>query len=167
MKSKTFFSLFAALAGVPLLLAYLILELNWFTPAATNKGEFLPKEVSVDLKLEKPTWSIVYQPQKNDCDQQCEELLYGLNQTYIALGKLQKRVNAWVMAENFDISDFPAAQLNKTTNPELSNDYIYIVDPRGKVILRYAGTTNREETIKTSKDILSDLKKLLNYARIG
>ncbi len=167
MKSKTFFGLFLAMAAVPLILAYLVLKLGWYTPAATNKGELLPKEVTVDLQLEKPTWSIIYQPKTAQCDMTCEEQLYGLNQTYIALGKLQKRVNAWVLAEDFNIEDFPAAKLAKTTNPELSEDYIYIVDPRGNVILRYAGSADREQTIKTSKDILSDLKKLLNYARIG
>jgi hypothetical protein len=35
------------------------------------------------------------------------------------------------------------------------------------VINKYAGSTKPEQTIKTSKDILADVKKLLNYARVG
>jgi hypothetical protein len=55
----------------------------------------------------------------------------------------------------------------QVTNTELDMDHIYLVDPYGKVIMQYAGSVLREDTIKTSKDILADLKKLLNYARVG
>ncbi len=167
MKAKSFFGIFAAMAIVPLVLAYLVLKMEWFTPAVTNKGEFLDHEVVVQIPTETPMWSVVYQPGAGQCNDLCIEQLYGLNQTYIALGKLQKRVNAWVLADQFDLQEYPAAKLTAVQNQELKAGYLYVIDPMGKVILRYAGSANREDTIKTSKDILSDLKKLLNYARIG
>ncbi|GAB3000994.1 hypothetical protein [Psychrosphaera aestuarii] len=167
MKSKSFFGIFVAMATVPLVLAYLVLKMGWYTPAATNKGEFLQKEVVVKIKTETPMWSIVYQPQTQQCDSFCEEQLYGLNQTYLALGKLQKRVNAWVLTDSLPLNNYPATKTYSANNTDLSGGYIYVIDPMGKVILRYQGSADRDNTIKTSKDILSDLKKLLNYARMG
>lgn len=167
MKAKTFFGIFVVMAVVPLALAYMTLQFNWFTPAATNKGEFMAEEVSISIEKENPTWSIVYQPTGSECDQICKEQLYGLNQTYIALGKLQKRVEAYVLTDVLDISDYPATRPYQKQFAELDPNFLYVVDPMGKVVLRYQASPQREQTIMTSKYILSDLKKLLKYARIG
>lgn len=167
MKAKTFFGIFVAMAVVPLGLAYMTLKFNWFTPAATNKGEFMAQEVTIALEKEQPTWTIIYQPQENECDQLCKEQLYGLNQTYIALGKLQKRVDAFVLSGSIDLSDYPATRQVETQFSQLDSNFLYVVDPMGKVVLRYQASPSREQTIMTSKYILSDLKKLLKYARIG
>ncbi|MDA8621681.1 transmembrane cytochrome oxidase associated protein [Psychrosphaera sp.] len=167
MKSKSFFGIFLAMAAVPLVLAYLVLKMGWYTPAATNKGQFLQSEIVLPIKTESPMWSIVYQPKNTGCDQFCEEQLYGLNQTYLALGKLQKRVNAWVLTNEMPLQDYPATKAYSASNKDLDSEHIYVIDPMGKVILKYPGSQTREITIRTSKDILSDLKKLLNYARIG
>ena len=166
MKSKTFFSVFLAMAGVPLLLAFVVLKMGWFTPGATNKGEFVRDEISLTLPHDKPTWSIVYQP-SSACGQMCQEQLYSLNQTHIALGKLQKRVSAYVLDRNTDISAFSHLVAEARGHEKLKQDYIYLVDPFGKVILQYAGSNDRQQTIQTSKDIIADVKKLLNYARVG
>lgn len=169
MKSKSFFSIFVVMAVVPLVLAFMVLKFGWFTPGATVKGKFVESEITLDLKdmRDKPTWFLVFQPNQNDCDQTCEEQLYGLNQTYIALGKLQKRVDAVVLNESFELSEYPLLKHHQASNAELDMNHIYLVDPFGKVIIKYSGSSIREETIKTSKDILADVKKLLNYARVG
>lgn len=167
MKAKPFLMIFVGMAVVPLLLAFLVLKLGWFNAGATAKGEFLEQEVQLTLTTQdKPKWHIVYQPQPI-CEKLCDEQLYGLNQTYIALGKLQKRVNALVLSKQMDISQYTHLQINPEMNSELSADYLYVVDPMGKVILRYKGSEQRDETIVTSKKLLADLKKLLNYARMG
>ncbi|NVK24897.1 MAG: hypothetical protein HWE10_08210 [Gammaproteobacteria bacterium] len=177
MRAKSFFGIFLAMAIVPLVLAYLVLQLGWFTPGATAKGEFLKQEISIphftgvpseqSQSHERPQWRIVYQPSMN-CEQLCKEQLYGLNQTHSALGKLQKRVKATVLSEQpIDLSEYNHIDLEAVSNSKLSVDYLYVVDPFGKVILRYKGSLDREQTIQTSKFILADLKKLLNYARVG
>ena len=166
MKSKTFFTLFLAMAVVPLALAFMVLKMEWFTPGATNKGEFVQEDISLSLPHERPTWSLVYQPSEN-CGLLCQEQLYSLNQTHIALGKLQKRVSAYVLDSKQDLSAFSHLQARPTGNAKLKQNYIYLVDPFGKVILQYAGSQDRQETIQTSKDIIADVKKLLNYARVG
>jgi len=166
MKAKSFFSIFVIMAAVPLLLAFVILKMGWFTPGATNKGAFVEQEITLVLPHERPTWSIVYQPSEQ-CDLICLEQLYSLNQTYVALGKLQKRVKAFVLNANTDISQYSHLAHNDANNKLLSENHIYLVDPFGKVILQYAGSTDRQHTIQTSKDIIADVKKLLNYARVG
>lgn len=167
MKSKTFFAVFATMAIVPLALAYMTLKFGWFTPAVTNKGEFMTREVSLELPKESPKWRIVFQPQQNSCDALCEEQLYGLNQAFVALGKLQRRVDAVVLSNEVDLSAYPRAQRIQQRFDVLQPNYIYLVDPMGKVVLRYAAQNDREHTILTSKHILSDLKKLLKYERVG
>lgn len=166
MKTKSFFSIFLVMAGVPLILAFVVLKMGWYTPGATNKGEFVEFTTELALHHDVPTWSIVYQPTES-CDAVCVEQFYGLNQTYIALGKLQKRVNAYVLGSAKLPSEYPMLKTLKLTNKNLSSQYLYIVDPFGKVIMQYAGAADREHTINTSKDILADIKKLLNYARVG
>lgn len=167
MKAKSFFSIFVAMAVIPLLLAYLTLKFNWFTPAATNKGQFMESEITLQLEKASPTWSIVYQPADQGCDTLCSEQLYGLNQTFIALGKLQKRVEALVLGSDLDLTSYPATQGVDKQFPVLDSNHIYLVDPMGKVVLKYSASEQRDETIKTSKFILSDIKKLLKYARVG
>lgn len=166
MKAKSFFTLFLVMAGIPLILAFLVLKMGWYTPGATNKGEFVDFETSLELQHETPTWSVVYQPSAN-CDAVCEEQLYGLNQAFLALGKLQKRVNAYVLGDVEQLNGFPELQTRSIHDENLSSQHLYIVDPFGKVIMQYPGTADRQHTIKTSKYILADLKKLLNYARVG
>lgn len=169
MKTKSFFSIFVVMALVPLVLAFAVFKFGWFTPGATAKGEFVENEMTLNLAAEtdKPIWHLVFQPTIGHCDAKCHEQLYGLNQTYVALGKLQKRVNALVLNEQTDLESYPLLKNHQAKNEGLDENYIYIVDPRGMVILQYKGSVIREDTINTSKDILVDIKKLLNYARVG
>lgn len=156
------------MAIVPLVLAYVVLKFGWFTPGATAKGQFVEQDISVvfDDKENKPLWYLIYQPE-SQCEQICKEQLYGLNQTYVALGKLQKRVKAQVFTEQLDLQQFSHLSSTSFSHAKLQPEYIYIVDPMGKVIMKYKGSKEREQTIITSKNILADLKKLLNYARVG
>jgi hypothetical protein len=169
MKTKSFFTIFVGMAVASFVLAFMVLKLGWFTPGATAKGQFVDHEITLGLieLSDRPMWRLVFQPDQNNCDEKCEEQLYGLNQTYIALGKLQKRVDALVLNESLDFPQYPLLKRQQVTNSELDREHIYLVDPYGKVIMQYAGSVLREDTIKTSKDILADLKKLLNYARVG
>jgi cytochrome oxidase Cu insertion factor (SCO1/SenC/PrrC family) len=169
MNAKRFFSYFVLMALIPLMLAYLVLTFGWFTPGATAKGTFVETEIQLPFKSaqeSRPTWTIIAQPAA-DCQSLCEEALYGLNQTYGALGKLQKRVTAKVLNSKLDLSTYPHLNKINLSHGALKPDQFYLVDPFGKVILRYPVGPNREQTIKSSKAILADIKKLLNYSRVG
>lgn len=167
MKAKSFFMIFVSMAVVPLLLAYAVLKFGWFTPGATANGTFLADEVHLSALVNEdtPNWSIVYQPKDKQCDKQCLLQLYGVNQTYVALGKLQKRVQAVVMTK-VENNPYPLlTQLDQASN--LDSNLIYIADPFGNLILSYPISQSKEQMITTSKAMIADLKKLLNYARIG
>lgn len=168
MKTKSFFTWFIGMAFVPLVLAYAALTFGWYTPGATAKGQFVDAEVQLDMgsNAKAGVWRIVVQPDSN-CSIHCEELLYGLNQTYIALGKLQKRVEATVLNETLDLSKYPKLVASGFADNALTAQYLYLVDPFGKVILQYPVNTDRKQTITTSKAVLSDIKKLLKYSRVG
>lgn len=170
MKTKPFFMLFVGMALVPLALAYAVLKFGWYTPGATAKGEFVQKEIQLDFssrpEFKAGVWRLVAQP-SNSCIDGCKELLYGINQTYIALGKLQKRVEANVFSEEFDLSAYPKLVTTSYQTQSLSSSYLYLVDPFGKVILQYPVNSDREQTIASSKAVLADIKKLLKYSRVG
>lgn len=167
MKAKSFFLIFIGMAVVPLALAFMMLKFEWYTPGATNKGQFVQADINVALEHEKPTWSFVYQPSLAHCDSQCEEQVYGLNQTYIALGKHQKDVKAYVLHPSYELAPESRISVAHKVNEQLSSQFLYLVDPFGKVILQYPVGANREQTIQMSKDMLADVKKLLKYARVG
>ena len=170
MKSKQFFILFVGMALVPLILAYAVLNFGWYTPGATAKGEFVKTEIQLDFitapENKAGMWRLVVQP-NNSCENDCQELLYGINQTYLALGKLQKRVEARVLSEQFDLSAYPKLIATAYQTQALSANHLYLVDPFGKVILQYPVNSDREQTIASSKAVLADIKKLLKYSRVG
>ena len=168
MKAKLFFTVFIGMAIVPLALAYTGLNLGWYTPGATAKGQFVEQEIQLSMEADSKAgiWRIVAQPESN-CSIHCEELLYGLNQTYIALGKLQKRVEARVLNDQLDLARYPKLISSSSTDNQLTSQFLYLVDPFGKVILQYPVNTDRQQTISTSKAVLSDIKKLLKYSRVG
>jgi hypothetical protein len=83
------------------------------------------------------------------------------------LGKLQKDVRAYVLNPPSPIKSEYVLDSLTLESQGLSPDYIYLVDPFGKVILQYATSHNRNESVQMSKDMLADVKKLLKYARMG
>jgi hypothetical protein len=59
---------------------------------------------------------------------------------------------------------------NKNVNEVFKNtniNAIFISDTLHNVVLRYPVTTDKEQAIMDSRDILADLKKLLQLSRIG
>lgn len=168
MKTKSFFMVFVGMAIIPLILAYAALTFGWYTPGATAKGQFVESEIqlAIDDSFKVGVWRIVARPE-SECSNHCQELLYGLNQTYVALGKLQKRVEARVLNEELDISKYPNLVASRLEENRLTSHHLYVVDPYGKVILQYPVNTDRKQTIITSKAVLSDIKKLLKYSRVG
>lgn len=165
----------------PFALAFIVLKMGWFNAGQTNKGEFMEHELTLDWILPENAaeteWIIFYHIPKS-CEKTCENVLYSLNQGYQALGKLQKKAHP-VAVRNSDTSiskeqlseQYQHVQLMEKTPAQdvtlsrLSSDYVYLVDPFGKVILRYAAKAEKDEMIMVTKDWMEDLKRLLKYAR--
>lgn len=179
---KGLIGILAAFAA-PVLVAAIIYKAGWFNAGVTNKGEFMDQEITLDwllpTKAEDTQWVIFYYIPEN-CQKSCENVLYSLHQGYQALGKLQGKTHPVVVrhpnssitssrvSEEFSYIKLREQQANQvSTLSQLSSEFIYLVDPFGKVVLRYAAQADQQAAIMITKDWMADLKRLLKYSRTG
>lgn len=177
---KGLLTLFGAFAA-PVILAAIVYQMGWFNPGVTNKGEFMSREITLKWLLpaagKDTRWTVFY-PLESDCSQRCNNALYSLNQGWQALGKLQGKADPLVVRPGLanisneqlkqqygyiKVLEQPATALAGLQH--LSSDYLYLVDPFGKVILRYKTSSDEHAMIMITKDWIADLKRLLKYAR--
>lgn len=179
MNSRKFFMLFIACAAVPLVVAQLSLSMGWFSQGGNNKGQWLQHEIQLlpdasHAGQDNPAsnsvhWHLVY-VQARDCDQQCEQALFTLQQLYSGMGRKQLKVKPLVMAQQqpVQLKQFPAIswQPEQSVANELQNQ-IVIVNQRGLVLLRYPVADSPEHMRDLARDIRTDLLRLINYDRSG
>jgi hypothetical protein len=168
---------------LPVVLAKLALDNNWFNKAATNKGELLSPTLDMSAiqdKAAEPKWQLVY-VLPSQCSIECENALYSVEQVWTALGKEHDRVRATVISTPDSdasvarrLNEHSAVKLLKTNVESVNNVFkgepvnaIFIADTLNNVILRYPLQVEQQQAILHSRDILSDLRKLLKLSRIG
>lgn len=165
---------------IPLAGAWMILAFGWYTPGVTNKGELIqpPIEVSSSENAQLPdTWRLTYRVPAT-CDEACINGLYVINQTDLALGRDSNRVRPVAIQASEQVQNLPElspdSRMIYLTLPdlhqqlgELPADSLFIIDPRGFVIMRYDGSSERAVVIQRGREILDDLKKLLKMSRVG
>ncbi|MFT6896703.1 MAG: hypothetical protein ACJA13_001106 [Paraglaciecola sp.] len=181
--NKRMLLILAVVFILPVVLAKLALDNNWFTKAATNKGQLLTPPLALtvlpDLGADSK-WHIFYvlPPQ---CDQACDNALYSLGQVWLALGKESDRVESLVISTPSSdqaavdtLSQQSVVKLLKSNEENVNSvfkneptDGIFIADTLNNVILRYPLYLNQQQAILHSRDILSDMRKLLKLSRIG
>lgn len=164
---------------VPVVLAKLALDNNWFNRAVTNKGELIQPVMDLSALLDKqpPKWRLVYQVPAH-CDAGCENALYSIQQVWLALGRDTDRAQPTVLFNTY--SDPQAVtrlqqdtQINvvAVNHPQptaaLSADAVYLVDTLNNAMLRYSVSEDRQSAIMNSRDMLADVRKLLKLSRIG
>ncbi|MET1256711.1 hypothetical protein [Aliikangiella maris] len=127
-------------------------------------------------------WIMPINPEK--CSLECIEInTYMLNQTYVGLGKESKRARQLLVlpkGSTINTKAFPVAYspftdigvspLGKTRSglgKALPADYIYLVDPLGNIILRYDLAKTKDDAPNISKDLRTDIMRLLRYSRLG
>lgn len=174
--SKKTLLLMIAVFVVPVILAKLALENDWFTKAATNKGQLLTPtiDMSAVFKNEAPKWRLVY-AMPSQCDAVCENALFSINQVWLALGKESDRAEALVLLkEDSDntavaaLSDYPnVSTLASSNSLSLETNSVYIVDTQNNAMLFYQIKNDRKEAVMESRDMLADIRKLLKLSRIG
>ena len=173
-----------AVGGVPVLLAMLMYFGQIGVPTGrTNHGELVlpPLDaaglVGIDTSLEtEDPWTLLT-VSRGACDERCRENLYKIQQVNIALGRDADRVRHMLLvAANEPLepdvqADYPGLQVREVS-PDLveqvfarrvgtTDGYeIYIVDPLGNLMMRYAPE-------QSGNDLLDDLKKLLRVSKIG
>ncbi|WDE05593.1 hypothetical protein SG34_001205 [Thalassomonas viridans] len=179
-KSRRSFIYVCSAFIIPIVLAKLALENNWFNYGVTNRGQLLEAGLTLEqLGLSKQdfdrNWLILYRLPK-ECELQCQRTLASVNNTYTALGKEMPRVKpvalifdaltveqlAAIQPKRWHIQPIPGLARNLIKEPQ-----IFIVDPLGNLVLSHAPPKESKDLPVFGKSILADLQKLLKYSRIG
>ncbi len=138
----------------------------------TNNGEFVDAVKAADLALEGPDGRVLHDAGTwwiwmvtEDCEAACEETLVGLRQLHLLLNKDAERVQRGLVAMSSSpyqrVRDrFPALRFLRSGASGVLAPGVYIVDPIGNVVLRYALDTE-------PRPVLDDLKRLLKVSQIG
>ena len=182
-QNKKSMLLLAVVFILPVMLAKLALDYDWFNRGATNKGELLDPVLDFTAaypqQADNTHWRLVYVVPAS-CDEACHNALFSINQVWLALGRETDRVKA--LAVVTEASDLPADMAEKYRNVEslsvnlqtvekmfnpVGTDGIFIVDTLQNVILRYPLQAEQQQAVMHSREILSDVKKLLKLSRIG
>lgn len=181
--NKTMMLLLAAVFILPVILAKLALDYGWFNQGVTNKGELISPPIDVSVLQEpqqEPKWKLIYVlPQV--CTLECENALFSIAQVHSALGKESDRAEVVVISHeesNIEqlalLANKPNIRLISTDLNSLqqlfkdaSTDGIFIADTLNNVFLRYPLQIDKEQAILHSRDILSDMRKVLKLSRIG
>jgi hypothetical protein len=111
----------------------------------------------------------------NDCDADCQQLVYLARQIQIGLGRDASRAShaittAQPLSAEYDarlLREYPQLQRYpldlkryRQTAPGVELPQLWIVDPHGNLVLRYGAEVN-------GKDLLNDLRQLLKLSNIG
>lgn len=184
-KSKKFTAVALILVfTLPVILAKLALDNEWFNKGSTNKGQLLNPIIEAGelfiIEGDEPHWRLAYVI-PDDCGLACENAIFSISQVRTAVGREMDRVDAvFIVTENSDLKAVKNLEENnfgkllksdaKNVNnlfKQSGNNGIFIVDTLGNVILKFDSTLEREQAIMDSRDILADLRKLLKLSRIG
>jgi len=179
-KSRRTLLLVLAAFIIPVVLAKFALDQQWFNKGVTNKGTLLTNQITLDKmglsadSFEKKWLMLYLLPEQ--CQQQCQQTLHSVNNTYIALGKESERVQPIALThqdltvsqrqlikeKSWAIQSMPAQ-----TSALFKDSQILIVDTLGNIILTYIPPKKESAQPLFGKAILADLKKLLKYSKIG
>jgi hypothetical protein len=181
--NRTMLLLLASVFILPVILAKLALDNGWFNQAATNKGVLLTPPVdmsTLQTSEQQPKWKLLY-VLPEICALECENALYSIAQVRSALGKESDRAEVVVIIHEksnlVQLSLLEEKQNIRLLNTNLkslqqvfkdqSTAGIFIADTLHNVILRYPLQSEQKQAVLHSRDILSDMRKVLKLSRIG
>jgi hypothetical protein len=177
-KSNNTLILLLVVFVLPVAAAKLVLSLELYQGGATNKGALMSSDINYStLAMPNPkphTWQMLYLLPEI-CEQSCQDRLYVLHQSYIALGKDRDRVSPIILiGSNSDINSlkkmdisFLQVPVNKALAALLTQQQLVIVDPLGSLIMQYNDVTGRDANIAQGKAMIADLRKMLKLSRVG
>ncbi|HET7765483.1 MAG TPA: cytochrome C oxidase subunit I [Burkholderiales bacterium] len=158
----------------------------WQPQSRTNYGELVDPRLLPDPELRLPDgrsfrlaelrgkW-VLLQVDSGACGEACRRKLVYMRQARLALGKDADRVERVWLLDDSAIPDpgllrehegLKAARashgslLGELRLPENATGYIFVVDPRGNLMLRFPGDPD-------GRRMLRDLARLLRVSRIG
>lgn len=167
---------------LPVVVAKLALDNEWFNRASTNKGQLIDPQLDLSALLSEtsPKWRILYTLPAH-CDQRCENALYSIHQVWLALGPEAERAQPVVLvtqrsdaaasaklqaAESMEVLQVNGEVVDQTFGQFNESD-IYLVDTLNQAMLHYPVLNDPEATVLASRDILADVRKLLKLSHIG
>jgi hypothetical protein len=180
MKSKRILLLLVLLFFAPLLASFaMYYGFHWRPAGQTNHGTLIapPRPLPAGPEdLFHGKWSLVYVGD-GDCDQACRSTLYFMRQTYLGLGHLIPRLQqvfvvtgrccdrAFLEREHAGLVTVDSAAPDAAALPaqfpaDARASTLFIVDPRGNLMMRYDAHAD-------PKGLHDDLVKLLNLSHIG
>lgn len=175
--------LIAFIAMVPVVMALLLLYVfpSLVPSRTTNKGTLVRPVIPMDklsdngrIHFPKGKWMLVV-PTGIDCDQACSQALYRARQTNMALGKNADKLDRLLLVSGSRIAPafhdllerkYPRMRVQYLAEGEVHkvlgefddngslDGYIFMVDPRGYIMMYYTPQNS-------GKDILDDIKHLL------
>ncbi|WP_116474847.1 hypothetical protein [Zobellella maritima] len=143
MKHKVVWALLAVFL-LPVGLAYVTLQMGWFTSGANNKGEWVEGNIGQARQ-----WRLLL-PVSDSCSL-CGNGRQLLEQVDLALGRDSQRVEVVQLA----------------ASEQLEAGFVYIADPPGTLILRYPLSGDPGQSLQIGKALLGDLRRLLKLSRAG
>lgn len=143
MKHKPIWALLGVFV-LPVALAWLVLEQGWFRAGVNGHGEWI--EGRVDGARQ---WRLIL-PEAEGCAG-CAAALPLLRNIDLALGRDQDRV----------------AVIRLPAGGALEAGFVYIADPPGQLIMRYALSGDEQQDRQLGKALLGDLRRLLKFSRAG
>ncbi|WP_218354235.1 hypothetical protein [Alteromonas lipotrueiana] len=165
-----------AIFVLPVVLAKLALDNQWFNQGVTNKGELIQPVMDYSGYLsEQPVkWRLVYHLPAQ-CDDVCENAIYSIQQVWLALGRETDRAQPTILysseSDTQKVIQLQREQnievLESPTMPMADRSTVLVVDTMNNAMLRYTISKRREQAILGSRDILADVRKLLKLSRIG
>ncbi len=179
---------------LPVILAKIALDTDFFNRGVTNKGELLDPVLDLTpvLAETEPKWRMVY-VLPAECDLRCENTLFAMQQVHLSLGKHVERVVPVVISTESS----PKLVLNRTfwqnvytrfgahegphtiqmlnAKQKIVNDMfknvelngIFVVDTLNNGMLKHPTFVDESKAVEGSRALLSDIKKLLKLSRIG
>lgn len=175
MKKYRVLVLLALLFLLPVGLAKLILDKQWYTGGVTNQGQLVTPPLQAQWLAKAETWQLIYWLPEH-CHKQCEAALFHLKQVPIAVGAYQERVKSQVLLAPHRQVTIPIglsyyhsdkAQASLFDKTRFGFNALYIVDPLGNVMMAYPLETEQKAIVAQGKGILKDLKRLLKVSKIG
>lgn len=176
LRGRIIFVALVTTFALPAIIAKTLLVNDWYQSGVTNRGVLIEPTVTFEsLGLNNPLqgerWQLAYVvPQK--CDAFCQQQIYLLGQSHLALGKYQNRVSPVLIttSENATVAEQIGFAVINVDQHFMSvvHDFEYvIVDPLGQLVMRYPKVASVEQLVGQSKDVLADLRKLLKLSRVG
>ncbi|PSU32942.1 cytochrome oxidase [Photobacterium lutimaris] len=180
-KQGTLLLLLGAFA-LPVILAKLVLDLNWYQGGVTNRGELLESPIASDWLGESKQWQLIYLL-PDECGELCQGALFNLRQVPQAVGADQDRLSSVLLIDGdmldgqpsvvkkqlsgLDQRQVPDYVVNQLKTLEYGGKAIYIADPLGNVMMAYPLVKGQVAVLAQGKDVLRDLKRLLKISKIG